>query len=48
MGSFFTRKREHAVVEDMSQRGAAVVRSEKLVAEAGDNSGTQRKMNVRH
>jgi hypothetical protein len=31
-----------------SQLRAAVVRSEKLVSEAGDSSGTQRKGNVCH
>jgi hypothetical protein len=31
---------------DLSQLGVSVVRSEKLVAETGDSSGTQRKGNV--
>jgi hypothetical protein len=33
---------------ELSQLRVAVVRSEKLVAEAGDNSETQRKGNVRY
>jgi hypothetical protein len=39
-------KRERESLQADSRLGVAVVRSEKLVAEVGDSSGTQRKGNV--